>query len=290
MSGCGSSNEKDGVQGTAETVELEASLFSDLAPGSGSQESETLASSEAKEDWSGKYEHYFEEHPMMNKIMEVSMEQYGNKVFLRFAFGQTEDVLYVKYAVWESEGKKELDTSEENNYCTLYFTKDGDAYLETVMKGKKTEYQKTSGVDWQNAGHLSQTDKPMGIDNDMLDEITYDREETIDGVVYDVLYAKSLMQTQSKANRWVKNYFYINRATQELELYQMKDTVVLMDCRFYPLDMEAVKEVPAEMKAGKKIKEEEFASRYALAIVKITYNSMGYDPDKYNLEEALGLK
>ena len=44
------------------------------------------------------------------------------------------------------------------------------------------------------------------------------------------------------------------------------------------------------MKNGKKIKAEEFDLRFALAIAKITYNSVGIDPDKLNLEATFGLK
>lgn len=280
--GCGSAPKVD-EQGPSEATGLEAAL-NDAASIGALQASEQAALEEEKEDWSGKYEHYFEEHPMMNKVMDVYTETQGNKIFLRFAFGQTEEMLYVKYAVWECNAKKELDTSSEDNYVVLYFTKDGEAYLETVMKGKKTEYQRTSGLNWQDVGQVSKTDRPMGIDDTMLEDIKYDREEVIDGVVYDVLVAKSLRQSESKANRYVKNYFYINRETQELEMYHLKDNIEFLDCTFTPLDMDSIADIPEELKKGKVVKLEEFAEKYALAIVKITYNSMGIDPDKLKLD------
>ena len=279
--GCGKTEGADAGRETGEAAVSEASLNPVAASLSDLLGSEQSASEEKQEDWSGRYENYFDEHPVMNTVMDVYTETQGNKIFLRFAFGQTEEMLYVKYAVWECSAKKELDTSTEDNYVVLYFTKDGEAYLETVMKGKKTEYQRTSGLDWSLVGQVSQTDRPMGIVNTMLEDIKYDREEVIDCVVYDVLVAKSLRQTQSKANRYVKNFFFINRETQELEKYQLKDSIETLDCTFTPLDMDSIADIPEEMKKGKVVKLDEFAEKYALAIVKITYNSMGLDPDKY---------
>lgn len=243
-----------------------------------------------KSEWADKYDHYFEEHPLTNKVMEIETEEQGLKIFIRFAFGQTDDLIYIRYAVWEGDVKTEFDTTVEENYVTAYFLASGEAYIETVMKGRKTEYQQTSGMAWSDMGSISKSENPMGLGDATLEGIVYDGEETIDGVIYDKIYTKALMQTASKANRWVKHYFYVNRETQEVERYQLRDFTTDMNCYFKPLDMTQYLEVPEEMKKGKKVKMEEFAARYGLAIVKITYNSMGIDPNKLNLESALGLK
>ncbi len=243
-----------------------------------------------KEDWSTKYEDYFLKHPLMNKVLEVEEEEDGLKIAIRFSFGQTDNVVYVKYVVWEGSAKRELDTSEEKNYVTLYLLENGEGYMETVMKGKKTDYQKYTGINWNEAAELSQTDNPMGLGDDLYENMEYDREETIDGVVYDVLVSKALRQTKSKANRWVKYYFFINRLTQELEKCQMKDATEVTECIFSPLDEEVLKVLPEEMKGGKKMKTDEFVLRYGIAIAKITYNAMGLDPDKFNFEAAAGLR
>lgn len=290
LAGCGGKTQEPESVSISEDSGLQKALKEGMGTSGNLSESVSESVKESEEDWSTKYDHYFEEHPVMNTIMEIDTEDQGNKIFLRFSFGMTDELLYVKYVVWECDAKKELDTSEERDYITAYFTKDGDVYLETVMKGKKTEYLKATGIDFNNAEEISQTDKPMGLGEDAFQDVKYVGEETIDGVLYDVLYTKSIRQTKSKANRWVKNYFYVNRETQELELYRLKDANEVMNIHFYPLDMDAIPPVTDAMKAGKKIKAEEVASRFAIAIVKITFHSMGMDPDQYNLEALMGLK
>ncbi|MBQ9490058.1 MAG: hypothetical protein IJU80_09020, partial [Lachnospiraceae bacterium] len=78
--------------------------------------------------------------------------------------------------------------------------------------------------------------------------------------------------------------------TQELEWVHVKDTAITMDYHISPLDAESFAEMPAEMKNGKKDSNEDFMKRFALGIVKITYNALGVDPNKLNLEAAVGLK
>ena len=241
-----------------------------------------------KEDWSQKYDHYFEEHPFGNCVIDVETEEEGVKMAIRFGLGQTEEFLYFKYAVWECDAKKELDTSSEDNFVTAYMYKNGEAYLATTMKDKKTEYYRATDLDFMNASELASSDNPLGLMSD--EEFTYDHEEELDGVMYDVLLTKTLHTTKSKANRWVKNYYYINRETQALEWVHVKDTVITMDYHISPLDPATFAEMPAEMKNGKKDTGEDFVKRFALGIVKISYNALGIDPNKLNLESSVGLK
>lgn len=241
-----------------------------------------------KDDWSTKYENYFKEHPLQNCIIDMATEEEGVKMAIRFGLGQTEEFLYLKYVVWECDAKQELDTSSEDNYVTAYMYKNGEAYLATTMKGKKTEYYKTTDLDFMNAEQMASSDNPLGLADDS--EFTYDHEEELDGVVYDVLFTKTLHTTKSKANRWVKNYYYINRETQALERVFVKDAAMSMDCYIAPLDPATFAEMPAEMKNGKKDAGEDFVKRFALGVVKITYNAVGIDPNKLDLESAVGLK
>lgn len=273
------------------TQSEEVSGIAAMIPAASSEELQKESTPEApKDDWSNKYATYFEEHPLDNKVMDVETEEAGMRIHLRFSFGHTDEMVYVKYVVWEGKAKKSFDLTDESNCVTLYYFKNGDAYIETAMKGKKTEYQKATGMSWEEALENTKTDTPMGIDDDMFESLAYDREETVDGVIYDVLSSKALRKTKSKANRWVKYYFYVNRATQELERCQMVDVTDVMECTFVPLDMEAISQLPEEYNSAKKMKAEEFVLRYALAIVKITYNSVGIDPDQLNLEASMGLK
>ena len=241
-----------------------------------------------KEDWSQKYDHYFSEHPLGNCVIDMSAEEEGMKMAIRFGLGQTEEFLYMKYVVWECDAKQELDTSSEDNYVTAYMYKNGESFLATTMKGKKTEYYKATDLDFMNAEKLASSDNPLGLMDDS--EFTYDHEEEVDGVTYDVLFTKTIHTTKSKANRWVKNYYYINRETQALEWVHVKDATITMDYHISPLDPATFAEMPAEMKNGKKDSSEDFVKRFALGIVKITYNALGIDPNKLNLEATVGLK
>ena len=249
---------------------------------------EEMTAEAPKDDWSQKYDHYFEEHPLGNCVIDMSGEEEGMKIAIRFGLGQTEELLYFKYVVWECDAKQELDTSSEDNYVTAYMYKNGEAYLATTMKGKKTEYYKATDLDFMNAEALASSDSPLGLMDD--NEFTYDHEEEVEGVMYDVLFTKTLYTTKSKANRWVKNYYYINRETQELAWVHVKDAVIVMDYYISSLDPETFAEMPAEMKNGKKDTAEDFMKRFALGIVKITYNALGIDPNKLNLEATVGLK
>ena len=287
LTACGEKAPEESVSVGSPMAGLGDVLASAQSEASVSAVEETSAEA-PKDDWSQKYDHYFAEHPLGNCVIDMSAEEEGVKMAIRFGLGQTEEFLYFRYVVWECDAKKELDTSSEDNYITAYMYKNGEAYLATTMKGKKTEYYKATDLDFMNASELASSDNPLGLMDD--NEFTYDHEEEINGVMYDVLFTKTLYTTKSKANRWLKNYYYINRETQALEWVHVKDTVLSMDYHISPLDPESFAELPAEMKNGKKDSNEDFMKRFALGIVKITYNAMGIDPNKLNLEASVGLK
>lgn len=288
LTGCGGKTEELSKESSSTLETLSAqSTGEGVTPGVGPSAS-LESSEEPKEDWSKRYDNYFSEHELNNCMMDIEYEEQGAKIRIQFSFGRTEEILYFKYAVWAGNAGKELDASEEKNSMTAYFNKDGEAYLKTIMKGKKDELYQVTGMPWETAEEMSETSNPLELGDDTFEGLSYDGEEDIDGVTYDVLYSKTLRQSQSKANRYVKTYFYINRETQELELIRVKDVTKVMDCYLTPLDPAEYSEIPAEMKSGKKVKEENFAVTFALSLVKITFNSMGIDPDQLDWSQITG--
>ena len=292
LGGCGSKagEESTGGGSSAEMVvaSQNAGDFVDAALAEASKSAEVAA--QPKEDWSKKYENYFEEHPLDNSVMDVEYEEQGLKTHIQMGFCRTDEMLYMKYAIWAGKEGTEFDLSQEKDYLIAYFQKSGDAYVKTVMPGKKDECYRTTGMPWENAEEISESGNPLELGDDTFDGITYDSEETIDGVVYDVLFSKTIRQTASKANRYVKTYFYINRETQELELIRVKDGTKVMDCHMTPINPESVAEIPADLLSGKKVKSEEFGMNFAIAIVKISFHSMGLDPDQLDWNELAGLQ
>lgn len=256
-----------------------------------SQEALLAAASEAaapKEDWSGRYDNYFEEHPLDNVSMDIHYEEQGKKIVIRCAFANTEEIVYVKYSVWCVDDDKEIDVSEEKDTLVCYFLRNGDTYLGVEMKGKESEYYKATDMEWEQASEIAQSDNPLELGDDTFEEVKYEKEEVIDGVTYDVLSSKTLRKTQSKANRWVYTYFYVNRETQELKKLRVKDSTKIMEVDVASLDTDAIAEVPAALKSGKKIKHDQFASTFAIALVKVTFHSMGFNPDKIDWSQLAG--
>ena len=76
--------------------------------------------------------------------------------------------------------------------------------------------------------------------------------------------------------------------TQELEKILVKDVTREITCLVTPLDPESFAEIPEELRSGKTVKESEFTTKAVVAFVRITFASMGIDPDQYDLESLAG--
>lgn len=281
LAGCGEKAAE--TQEPASTERAVLDLTSNATP-------EPISMEEPKEDWSGKYDNYFDEHPLNASTVEAETVSEGIKVFLRMSFIDTDELSYVRMCLWEGKRKKEFDKTQELNAITLYCYSNGDVYISTELKGKPTTYQKATGFSWDNLYELTMGDHRFGIQNDVYEDVVYDHEETIDSVVYDVLMSKVLRQTESKANRWVKYYFYINRETQAMDRFQIKDSTDITDYYVFPIDESSYAELPEGFKSAKKIKAEDVIVWYAIAYLKINMSAIGQDPDEYNLERMYGLK
>lgn len=281
MAGCGETAVETPEPASTERAVLD--LTSNATP-------EPVSTEAPKDDWSGKYDNYFEVHPLDGVTVEAETISEGVKVFLRMSFIDTEELSYVRMCLWEGKRKKEFDKTQELNAVTLYCYNNGDVYLMTELKGKPTIYQKATGFSWDQLDELTMGDHRFGIKDDVYEEAKYDHDETIDGVVYDVLASKVLRQTESKANRWVKYYFFINRETQAMDRFQIKDSTEITDYYVFPIEETTYTELPEGFKSAKKIKAEDLILWYAISYLKINMSAFGQDPDAYNLERTYGLK
>ncbi|MBP5282877.1 MAG: hypothetical protein J6Z22_10315 [Lachnospiraceae bacterium] len=239
---------------------------------------------EPKEDWSGKYDDYFELHPFQNLVMDVEMEEEGYVFHMRYYLGQTDTMNLIRYAVWARRAGKEIDASQELNAFTAYFTFEGEAYLQVDLKGKKTEYYHGVNLAKEDLDQITQSESPVELGDDTTEDTSYDREEVIDGVTYDVLVSRTLRKTKSKANRWVYTYFYINRETQQLEKMVEQDSTKQTICYITPFDTTEYQEVPNELRKAKKLKEHDFEVKFAVSFLRLTLNVIGVDPDQYDFE------
>ena len=243
-----------------------------------------IPTEEPKDDWSGKYDNYFDEHPLQNIIMDLEVEEEGYLVHMRYYLGQTDTANVIRYSMWACRSGKELDMSTERNVFTAYFTYEGEAYLQVDLKGKKPEYYHGVNIGEEDLTAITQSESPVEIGDDTVEETSYDREEVIDGVVYDILMSKTLRKTKSKANRWVKTYFYINRETQQLEKMVEKDSTKENVCIITPFDTTDYQEIPNELLKAKKLKEHDFEVKFAVSFLRISLNCIGVDPDRYDFE------
>ncbi|MBO4515447.1 MAG: hypothetical protein J5721_07205 [Lachnospiraceae bacterium] len=222
-----------------------------------------------EKDWAEHYKDYFRSYNLNDHMLSVAYRERSIAgVIIRLTEGSKGGRSYLRY---ELEGKEPT-----GNYLEIYTDEQGMAYYKSQIRDHEPILSKTDAL-------MNELEASIGMDNiiKFTDEdilgATYDREETEDGTVYDVLYARVLHKTSSKANRYIKYYFYVNRVTQDLEKFVIQDAGDETICYVSPI--ESI-EIPEELlNAKKEKKKDEFLYNLGKEIMKHSLEATGVKSD-----------
>ena len=128
------------------------------------------------------YEAYFNNFKMDDKMfsMHYEGEQDGMKLNFDMSFGAKDGESFLQIA---------LPGQGDTNSLTAYFLKDNTAYMELKVAGSDPVLQKTTGMDSSTVDQLNPGSSlvNLGENNNNNVKLAFVKEETIDGVAYDVL-------------------------------------------------------------------------------------------------------
>ncbi|MBR3509835.1 MAG: hypothetical protein IKO03_13825 [Lachnospiraceae bacterium] len=149
------------------------------------------------------YEEYFKNFSMDNKLfsMHLEGEEDGVKINFDMKFGAKDGNSFLQIA---------MPGQGDTNSLTAYFMKDNSAYMELKVAGSDPVMQKTTGMDSAVAEELNPGRELVNIGPENNDDVklAFVREETIDGVAYDVLKPvdsdEALVYMNQKTKEWEK--------------------------------------------------------------------------------------
>ena len=153
------------------------------------------------------YEEYFKNFKMENKMfsMHLEGEEDGVKINFDMKFGAKDGNSFLQLS---------MPGQGDANSLTAYFMKDNSAYMELKIAGSDPVMQKTTGMDSAVAEQLNPGSElvNLGADGNNDVKLAFVKEETIDGVVYDVL--KPVDSDEA--------FVYMNQKTKEWEKMKAK--------------------------------------------------------------------
>ena len=222
-----------------------------------------------EKDWAEHYKDFFKTYNLNDHMMKVEYRERSIAgVIIRLTEASKGGRSYVRY---ELEGK-----DPTGNYLEIYTDEQGMAYYKSQIRDHDPILSKTDALMNELEASIEMDNIIKFTDEDILGA-TYEREETEEGTVYDVLYARVLHKTASKANRYIKYYFYVNRVTQDLEKFVIQDAGDETVCYVSPV--ESI-EIPEEfLNAKKEKKKDEFLYNLGREIMKHSLEATGVKSD-----------
>ena len=128
------------------------------------------------------YEEYFKNFSLDGKMfsMHLEGEEDGMKINFDMKFGAKDGNSFLQIA---------MPGQADTNSLTAYFMKDNTAYMELKVAGSDPVLQKTTGMDSSTADQLNPGSSLVNLGSEGSNDVklAFVKEETIDGVTYDVL-------------------------------------------------------------------------------------------------------
>ena len=182
--------------------------------------------------------------------MDLDENLTGVSVRVKMEVGSKDGNSYLTFAVPSKKAGKD-------NYMTMYFMKDKSAYLECYIEGEEPVRQKTKNMDEKTANSMNLANSFTGFMNeDGKISLKYVKEDTIDGVAYDVLKIEGEDEAEI--------YVYMNKKTKEWEIMKVKaDGEEVMA---YILPMDDIK-VPSSLTSAEEVTAEDFSMTLGFGMV-----------------------
>ncbi len=195
------------------------------------------------------YEEYFKNFKMENKMfsMHLEGEEDGVKINFDMKFGAKDGNSFLQLS---------MPGQGDANSLTAYFMKDNSAYMELKIAGSDPVMQKTTGMDSAVAEQLNPGSElvNLGADGNNDVKLAFVKEETIDGVVYDVL--KPVDSDEA--------FVYINQKTKEWEKMKAKADGQEVMVDILPADDFSL---PASFASAEEVDSENFTMTLAFGMI-----------------------
>ena len=211
-------------------------------------------------DLEKEYNEYFKNVQMDGKqfVFDMDMSSYGMEVTLSMRFGAKDGASFIYI------GLPNKNSKEENGF-EMYVMKDSTAYLRMAIAGQDPAIYKTEHLSEENASSLNFAEGLVDIDQKERDvQLTYVRQETVNGVKYDVLKFED------------DYYVYMNAQSKEWEMMK-----VIQDGQEYMIYVKSFDGVtlPDGYKTAEVIGEEEFASNMMMGLMALLVSTGDYNLD-----------
>lgn len=212
-------------------------------------------------DWSAHYKEFFQNYTMEGKKMAFHFEGEESGMYLVFDMniGAKDKKSIFEFSMSAQDGKV-------YSMC-MYSLEDKSAYLEMDLGDAGKSLYKTDSV--QDGAVDSMNMAGDYINTDDLEKLNYVGEETINGVLYDVL----VMKQQIEDNKEAEMLYYVNRGAQELELIKMNGVEgLVVKGRISPLESIPL---PAGYESAEALDSESFAQKMASGMFTIILSAVG---------------
>lgn len=159
-------------------------------------------------DWGAHYKEFFKNYTMDGKQINMHFEgeESGMHLVFDMLMGSKDGNAVLSFNMTGQDGGE--------SSLAVYVQKEGPAYMDIVMAGQgKTSYKTAS------MGENSLDDMNLAgdyLNTDEVDKMEYVGEETIDGVLYDVLKMNT-EEDEENGEQVSEVFYYVNRNAQELE-------------------------------------------------------------------------
>jgi len=268
-----SSDAADKTQENEESTEAKESIEADLskdtkespAPKDGpetKENTEVLKNANIpanKDELEAKYKEYFRNFNGSNKkfIADLDYDESGIQFGIHMEIGSYDKNAYVQMAFSGGTNK-----AASKNELFFYIMDDGFTYLIADMPGKKS-CSKTKMDKGQAENEIPLVDmESVTVSEEQLDKLHYDHEESIDGVIYDVL---SCDEKTGDA----EIYFHMDRNAQEL--YKIAATSEGMEVDFLVSDSTKI-ELPSEAAGATELSREDLTKEITTCVYTMLFS------------------
>lgn len=198
------------------------------------------------------YKEYFKNLEFDGKqiAVDMNMAEIGIDSTFAMRFGAQGGITYIYM------GMPAADSNAENG-MSIYINKDSSAYLKIATSGMAPVLYKADHISAEDASGINFAGELVEMEEGSYDLITYDHEEVVGGVTYDVL------KVETEENM---AYFYMNKQTKEWEM--MKMNADGQDVTAYITDLK-LGDFESEFKNATKIGEEEFSQMMLMGMMQV---------------------
>lgn len=282
LTACGKTEEPTAASTPTQESSITNNTVDDGSAPQSNSESAPANDSKADDtkDWNKAYDNFFKDYKFFDDgvTLDLYTVDYNGKANVRMLMSTLgEDTRMTMEMMGNDGASSGFTVCKVGDYSYLYY----DATSQMPEGGNPDEYiiwVKT--VNDEDTSSIGTFDKDnFGLDEEVAIEATYDGEETIDGVVYDVLKyieARADITDENADSDPIIQYYYINRETQKLDKVESLTQNSSTTIHFTSISKI---EYPANIEEAKEVTSEEYAMDAFVALLSMASGSMDSDDD-----------